>query len=131
MIFSDLLFVLLITLVLTAVFVVGFRKQRTGHIIAMFFIILFLATWAVGLWIVPVGPKVLGVPWVSYLIAGLLLALLLTALVPLAKSPKARDESSKEAEEKTVAIAVFDLFFWILVIGLIAAIILRYVVLNY
>jgi hypothetical protein len=120
MIFSDLLFVLLITLVLTAVFVVGFRKQRTGHIIAMFFIILFLATWAV-----------LGVPWVSYLIAGLLLALLLTALVPLAKSPKARDESSKEAEEKTVAIAVFDLFFWILVIGLIAAIILRYVVLNY
>jgi hypothetical protein len=131
MIFSDLLFVLLITLVLTAVFVVGFRKQRTGQVIAMFFIILFLATWAVGLWIVPVGPKVLGVPWVSYLIAGLLMALLLTALVPLAKSQRARGETSAQAEEKTVAIAVFDLFFWILVIGLLVAIILRYVIRNH
>lgn len=131
MVFSDLLLVLLVTLVLTAIFVVGFRRQRTGQIIAMFFIILFLATWAVGLWIVPLGPKFLGVSWVSYLIAGLLMALLLTALIPLAKSPGARDETTKEAEEKTVAIAVFDIFFWILIIGLIAAIILRYVTLNY
>ena len=131
MVFSDLLFVLLITLVLTAIFVVGFRRQRTGQIIAMFFVILFLATWAVGLWIVPVGPKVFGVPWVSYLIAGLLMALLLTALVPLAKSRRAKDETTTESEEKTVAIAVFDLFFWILIIALIAAIILRYTSLSY
>ena len=131
MVFSDLLFVLLITLVLTAIFVVGFRRQRTGQIIAMFFVILFLATWAVGLWIVPVGPKVFGVPWVSYLIAGLLMALLLTALVPLAKSRRAKDETTAESEEKTVAIAVFDLFFWILIIALIAAIILRYTSLSY
>ena len=131
MVFSDLLFVLLITLVLTAIFVVGFRRQRTGQIIAMFFVILFLATWAVGLWIVPVGPKIFGVPWVSYLIAGLLMALLLTALVPLAKSRRAKDETTTESEEKTVAIAVFDLFFWILIIALIAAIILRYTSLSY
>ena len=59
------------------------------------------------------------------------MALLLTALVPLAKSRRAKDETTAESEEKTVAIAVFDLFFWILIIALIAAIILRYTSLSY
>ncbi|MEJ2683839.1 MAG: hypothetical protein P8Z71_05535 [Candidatus Sulfobium sp.] len=125
MFFLDLSYVLVITLVLTAVFAVGFRRQRTWPVVLVFFVILFLATWAVGAWIRPPA----GMSWLPYLVVGLLFALLLTALIPLSRA--VRNDRSKEAEEKTVAIVVFDLFFWILVIGLIAAIIVRYVRFHY
>lgn len=124
MIFLDLFYVLVITLVLTAVFAFGFRKQRTWPVVLAFFVILFLATWAVGVWINPeTAPP--GVSWVAYLIAGLLFALLLTVLIPLSRT--AGGERANKSGEKAVAIVFFDLFFWILVIGLIAAIIARYV----
>lgn len=128
MIFLDLFYVLVITLLLTAVFAVGFRKQRTWPVVLVFFVILFLATWAVGIWITPAA-GLSGLSWVPYLIVGLLFALLLTALIPLSRT--LRSDQVKEAEEKAVAIVVFDLFFWILVIGLIAAIIVRYVRFRY
>lgn len=125
LIFLDLFYVLVITLVLTAVFAVGFRRQRTWQVVLVFFIILFLATWAVGVWITP-SPSA---SWVPYLIVGMLFALLLTALIPLSRT--LRKDQAREVEEKAIAIVVFDLFFWILVIGLIVAIILRYVRLGY
>ncbi|MEJ2697414.1 MAG: hypothetical protein P8013_12275 [Candidatus Sulfobium sp.] len=128
MIFLDLFYVLVITLVLTAVFAVGFRKQRTWPVVLVFFVILFLATWAAGVWITPAA-SLPGVSWVSYVIVGLLFALLLTALIPLSRSMQSA--RAREAEEKAIAIVVFDLFFWILVIGLIAAIIVRYVRFSY
>lgn len=128
MFFLDLFYVLVITLVLTAVFAVGFRKQRTWPVVLVFFVILFLATWAVGAWITPAA-GVRGESWVPYLIVGLLFALLLTALIPLSRA--LRTDQTKEAEEKAIAIVVFDLFFWILVAGLIAAIIVRYVHIRY
>jgi hypothetical protein len=128
MIFLDLVYVLVITLVLTAVFAVGFRRQRKWPVVLVFFVILFLATWAAGVWVTPAA-ALHGKSWVSYLIVGLLFALLLTALIPLSRTIK--DDQAKEAEEKAIAIVVFDLFFWILVIGLIAAIIVRYVLFSY
>lgn len=128
MFFLDLSYVLVITLVLTAVFAVGFRRQRTWPVVLVFFIILFLATWAVGAWIAP-GTASSGMSWLPYLLIGLLFALLLTALIPLSRAM--RSDRSKEAEEKTIAIIAFDLFFWILVIGLIAAIVIRYVRFRY
>jgi hypothetical protein len=128
MVFLDLIYVLVITLVLTAIFAVGFRRQRTWPVVLVFFVILFLATWAVGVWITPAA-ALPGASWVPYLIVGLLFALLLTALIPLSRT--LRSDQTKEAEEKAIAIVVFDLFFWILVIGLIAAIIVRYVRFSY
>ncbi len=128
MIFLDLVYVLVITLVLTAVFAVGFRRQRTWPVVLVFFVILFLATWAAGVWVTPTA-ALHGKSWVSYLIVGLLFAVLLTALIPLSRTIK--NDQGKEAEEKAIAIVVFDLFFWILVIGLIAAIIVRYVLFSY
>lgn len=128
MILLDLLYVLVITLVLTAVFAVGFRRQRTWPVILVFFVILFLATWAVGVWITPTAATS-GASRLPYLIVGLLFALFLTALVPLSRP--LRSDQKKETQEKLIAIVVFDLFFWILVIGLIAAIIVRYVRFRY
>jgi hypothetical protein len=126
MFFVDLLTALLISMVLTAVFVVGIRKYRAAPVILSFFIILFLCTWAVSAWITP-GP-LWGMPRLSYVLVGILFALLLTVLIPLSRYA-GRDR--KEKEEKELAILTFDLFFWILVIGLIIAIILRYVKTGY
>lgn len=126
MFYVDLLVVLVITLILTAIFAVGIRRQRAVPVILSFFVILFLTTWAVGVWI---NPKPLwGLPWLSYLLVGILFALLMTVLVPLARY---RGKGTKEAEEKEVAIVTFDLFFWILVAGLIISIIARYVTFSY
>lgn len=125
MIFLDLFYVLVITLVLTAVFAVGFRRQRTWQIVVVFFVTLFLTTWAVGVWINP-SPGTSSVP---YLIVGLLFALLLTALIPLSRT--LQGGRTRELEEKAIAIVVMDLFFWILVIGLVVAIIVRYVHFRY
>lgn len=125
MIFLDLFYVLVTTLVLTAVFAVGFRRQRRWQIVLVFFVTLFLTTWAVGVWISP-APST---SWLPYLIVGLLFALLLTALIPLSRT--LQGGRTREAEEKAIAIVVMDLFFWILVIGLVAAIIVRYVHFRY
>jgi hypothetical protein len=123
MFFMDLLTVLLISMVLTAVFVVGIRKYRAAPVILSFFIILFLCTWAVSAWITA-GP-LWGMPRLSYVLVGILFALLLTVLIPLSRYAGRGDRKVKE--EKEIAILTFDFLFWILVIGLIIAIGLRYV----
>ena len=127
MFLTDLMVVLVVTLVLTAIFAVGIRKQKAGPVLFSFFVILFLTTWAVGAWINPAPLR--GLPWLSYLLVGILFALLLTVIIPLAKY--AKGGGAKEAEEKEIAIVAFDLFFWVLVVGLIAAIVVRYVAVGY
>ena len=43
-------------------------------------LILFLATWAGGIWLVPFGPRLWGVAWASFVVVGLVVALLMAAL---------------------------------------------------
>ncbi len=42
-------------------------------------LILLLATWAGGLWILPLGPRVWGVSWAGFVAAGLFVALLVAS----------------------------------------------------
>jgi hypothetical protein len=44
-------------------------------------LILFLATWAGGIWLVPIGPRLWGVAWTSFVAVGFFVALLIGALV--------------------------------------------------
>ena len=53
MFLGELLLVLFLSLVLTLVFAVGFRRQSWGGGLIVFFLILFLATWAGGIWLPP------------------------------------------------------------------------------
>ena len=43
-------------------------------------LILFLATWAGGIWLVPLGPRLWGVAWGGFVVVGLLVALLMGAV---------------------------------------------------
>lgn len=122
----DFLFVLVLTLILTAFFAAAFMRQRNRSAIGAFFVLLFLATWALGLWLMPVGAPVFGgVPWLSFLIAGIALSFLFIVLLPFSK-PMKRRESIQETEEAVNTLIAVDIFFWILIIILVAAISSRY-----
>lgn len=126
MFFFEFLIVLLFTLVLTAIFAVGIRRRTTWDILLPFFMILFLATWATGIWIPPIGPMIRGVFLMPFLFIGVLYALLLTAFIPPLRPPRTPHEKARQVEKEHETFAVFNAFFWLLIIGLIIAIIGRY-----
>jgi surface polysaccharide O-acyltransferase-like enzyme len=126
MLFSQLLFSLLIALLLTVIFAAGVRRHRARAVLLGFFFIVFLATWAGGLWIVPFGARAGGVAWMSFLAVGLLVALLLTALIPPPKAAQTPEETSRREKSETAVILAFDIFFWVLLIILGVIIIAHY-----
>lgn len=84
-----------------------------------FFATVFLATWAAGAWIRPLGPPVWGVYWMSFLFVGLLVALILAAA---AQPPKAA-----EVAERVDAIRVtLGVLFWSLAAFLLFAVVTDY-----
>jgi hypothetical protein len=123
---GDVLFALFVALLLTAIFAGGFRRSGpwTGFIV--FFIIIFLASWAGGIWIGPIGSAVFGIFWIPFVFAGLIFALLLAAVVP-ARPMQREAELKRKVEEEIAARKELDAFFWILVGLLILAVILGYV----
>jgi len=72
----NILFALGIGLALTAIFAGLFRRSGPWASNLVFFAIIFLAAWAGGVWIAPIGPTLFGVYWIPYLIFGLMAALL-------------------------------------------------------
>jgi len=77
----DLILALILGAVLTAVFAFGFRRRGSGASVLLFFLLVFLGTWAASLWIGPVGPTLLGLYWLPPLMVGLVIALLLLVLL--------------------------------------------------
>jgi len=117
-----LFFALIFTLIL------GIRYQRLGpwHRIEAFFVILFLATWAVGLWITPFGPQFFGAYWVPFFLISLIFALLLAATP--SGPPKNTQEAIQQAREQTGIEMTINYFFWVLVFTLIFTILGYYLV---
>jgi hypothetical protein len=106
--------------------------RRTG--LLWLFLLLFLAAWAGGVWIRPLGPDVWGIHWLGFLLAGLLVALALVA-TGSPKAPRGRHETLDLLEEverekalEESAYITLSLFYWVLLLFLAAAVIGRYVV---
>lgn len=128
MFFTGLMVALTLAVLLTMLFAFGFRGQRWGPGLLFFFLLLFLATWAGGVWTVPVGPLMLGVPWLSFLVVALTVALLLTIFIPDRRRPEGMSAEAKQSAQAASDTVAVDVFFWILVCGLLLAITARYVV---
>jgi hypothetical protein len=113
LIFAELVFSLAIALFYTIVFAVAGRRTKSTSRIALFFLIIFLASWAGGVWITPVGPVFLGVYWRAFFIVGLVFALLLEGLNAVSGRPDSRtkdiDVEAKEIE-KVVSFVFLILF---------------------
>lgn len=132
--FLELTTALIVALILSGLFAFATRRrgQRTG--ILWIFMILFFATWAGGVWIRPFGPTLFGIHWMMYLLIGLILALIMAAS-GRHRAPRGRretlnmlDEVKEEHEMEQFTYITLSMFFWVLLLSLIAAVVIRYVV---
>jgi hypothetical protein len=112
------------TMVVLAFVLAGWRQPLRGLLWALFLILLLLI-WAGGIWLQPIGPAVVGVSLLSFVVVGLLLALLFAAFVPRTR-PRTRGEALRQVDTERAANRVVSVFFWILVAMLVAVILYRY-----
>jgi NADH:ubiquinone oxidoreductase subunit 6 (subunit J) len=101
-------------------------KTSTAVGVLFLFFILFLGTWAGGLWITPFGSPWLGVYWMPFLVAGLFVALLVAATDQSSRRSYERKETEPDHVEHAALATAFGLLFWILIMALAIAIVAGY-----
>ena len=126
MVFVELFFALAVALFFTLVFTVLCRRARPWRSVIMFFLIVFLAAWAGGIWITPVGSTFLGIYWISFFTVGLIFTLFLEAVMAFSSRPPRASNDELRLKEKEMEITL-SAFFWILLLALFFAIIIGYV----
>jgi hypothetical protein len=104
---------LLVTMVITWALSMISRRPLRG--LWLFFLVVFLATWAGQLWITPFGPQYWGVNVFSLVLVSTFFSFFVFALVPF-----------KRKEDEKAAVFILGIFFWIMIILLAAAIIAGY-----
>ena len=128
----ELLLAFVVALLLSLLFIPLTAPQRARDgssavgAILFFFLILFFASWAGGLWITPLGPPLWGVYWAPVLLVGAFVALLLAAASEPSRQHYLRHRSEPAEAEAAAAATAFGLMFWILMIALVAAVIAGY-----
>jgi hypothetical protein len=125
----DLIAALIIGFLLVALFSALFRNQVPWGSFWIFLLIVFLVTWAGGLWIGPFGPTLFDVAWLPFLLVGLFVTILLVATVPPrpTRTPMTVEQARKTEAERA-AMAGLTIFFWIALIFTIVAIVLGYII---
>ena len=132
----DLAFAFIIALVFTVILValLGWRRpgyEATWRTAFFVFLLLFLFAWAGGVWLAPFGPAFYNVYWVPFVVIAVLYALLLLAAAP-PRLPGSRTRATTtntavQAEREDVAAEAFGLFFWILAVLLLLAVVMFYI----
>jgi len=122
MFWTELVIALVIGLTLTLVLVFGFRRSRGINGFAGHFLVLFLASWAGGLWARPYGSVLLGVYWFPFLVTGLIVSLLIIALVPR-DIPHTESEALEQIQEKRTLFTFGSAIFWVL-LGVLSGVII-------
>lgn len=119
--FQDLLVALLVAVVLTTLFIAGFRRKvpwtRPWASYLFFFVIVLLASWGGGVWVTPGGLTLGDVYWLPFFLVGLIFALFITAAV-LAVPPRSGSEAKRQVQRERYVELVFGIFFWALVVTL-------------
>jgi len=131
MFFIHLVYALFFALLLTAAFFALFRTKGPWSSIVLFFLVIFLATWAGGAWLAPFGPGLWGISFLPFLLVGLVFALLLAAVAPPEKEESTVEllDPKEIKEERATAARALSLFFWVLIGALLVIIFARYIAL--
>ena len=125
-------FALIVAVIVTTLAgtVIQSGRKRDGFL--WLFVIVFLTTWAGGLWLRPFGPTLWGTHWLPFLLVGLILALIVIVTTP-PRPPRNRRETLKMLEEiqnekelERVSFLTLSVFFWILLFALILSIVIKY-----
>jgi len=123
---------LAVAFALSVIFALATWRHGRRKGIFWLFVILFVATWAGGVWVKPFGPVLWGIHWLSFLLVGLVVALIL-AVAQSKPKPQGRQETieilekmRQKREVEQIVWITLNLFFWILVLALSCAIVFRY-----
>jgi hypothetical protein len=118
----EILVALVLAVLLTGVLSASLRRRGPGPLrgVLFFFLILFLAIWAGGIWVRPMAPYMWDLPWIGFLLVGVLLMFILAATSPPRPIPK--PDATPPAEDGAMAEAALGLFFYLALLGLLAAI---------
>jgi hypothetical protein len=124
---------LLVALLVSVLFGLAMRRKMARKGFFWFFLIVFLATWAGGIWIGPLGPSFRGIYWLPYVLVAIVVGFFLAAVAPR-RAPRGRIETLEMLEEieqerkiEKLTYISFGLFFWIALFALITVIIVRYI----
>jgi hypothetical protein len=133
MIWIHVLFAVGVAVAFTAVLLAidkGNAYERGGWAaVLVLFAILFLTSWAGGIWLNPIGPQLLGAAWLPFVFMGFVMAMLMAAMYP-ARRPRSRAESEESAAAEEVVGTTVTAFLWIFAVCLIAAITIHYAYLD-
>jgi hypothetical protein len=128
----ELLFAFITALVLSTLLALKWGREATRTGFFWLLLLIFLASWAGGVWVRPFGPLLWGIHWLPFLSAGLIAALIF-AVSALQRPPRSRHETIKMLErirrEKELGQATYitlSFFFWVLLFVLTAVIVIRY-----
>jgi len=121
----DLFIALVVATILVAVLGAGFRRLPVGTVLLAMFAVLFLATWAGGIWLAPSGSRLVFPYVVPFFVVGLAMALLITAFIPR-YPPRTRGEALRRQDANRELSSFVNGFFWLLMVILVASIVLRY-----
>jgi hypothetical protein len=121
-------YAVLFAALLSIFFYAVFRTRGPWSSLLLLFLVIFLASWAGGLWLSPIGPGFRGTYWIPFLISGLIIALLLAAAAPSRREETTVELVDAEAQkrEKKRVYMTLSIFFWIIVAALVAAIGIHY-----
>ncbi len=127
MFFWDIVIAFVVSLLMTAIFSVGFGRRGPWASVPLFLFIIFLAAWAAGVWLQPTGVVLWGTYWLPFLVVGLIMALLLALAAP---APPGRLEHQPPPQvpasgSEDVALAV-EAFLWVFFAILVSAIVIHY-----
>jgi hypothetical protein len=127
---TEFLFVLVLALLSTVFFGFALGRYAPWPGFVWLFIILLLATWALGVWLRPLGQPVRGVYWASFVAAIVVVSLLLMVAASAPRPPRnktreelkgveirpltpAEEQLERERAEEQVA-ASLGFLFWVL-----------------
>lgn len=124
MILTDFTFSIVIAIAMSIALTGVLKWRRPGKnsfLSNLFFVfVLFvLFSWMGGVWLMPMGPMMMGRHWMPFLVVPVLVVFLMLILVPL---PRSRDIEKGDPGLSTA----LGIFFWILTLGLTAMIVVHY-----
>ncbi len=128
----ELIISLVVALTLSSGFVIATRKRGRRRGFLWLFLLIFLATWAGGVWLQPVGPSIGGVRWIQFLFSGLIIVALIALCTPSRPPHGRRETLDKLAQLRNIKVieqatyVVLGIMFWVVLAGLIIAIAIRY-----
>jgi hypothetical protein len=126
---AELITALVMAVALAYLFAKNLRRRGRRSGFFWFFLLIFMATWAGGVWLMPFGPVVMGIHWLPFAVAGLIGAVAISLLAgrrrPATSDRPGRDRGGQGAANPSYL--SLDAVFWMILLFLLATVILRYV----